>query len=381
MCKTAALFCLHLRILYGKIARQGVLFMSKITIPDNSILLLEGGSLRGLFTAGVLDTFMENDVYFPAVAGVSAGSLNAVNYASHQQGRSASINLRYRHDSRYFGPKAALRGGSLFGLKFMLNDVKKEVPFDEETFAHGGMRVIAVATNVETGKPAYFEKGKTDFPFDEAVRASASLPLASVPVVLDGQPYLDGGCSCPIALNWALNEGFEKIVVITTRQKGFRKTMPGQRMVDLYDDFYSDKPLFLADMLTQELRYNTLMDQLDELEADGRICCVRPQEPITIGRFEGDENKLLDLYNRGHREAREALDKVREIVLRLNSTEHRLTLPALAVDGNDMKALGYSGREIGAALNELLEKVLDGALENCRESLMAYAEKGRRQHV
>ena len=119
--------------------------MSKITIPDNSILLLEGGSLRGLFTAGVLDTFMENDVYFPAVAGVSAGSLNAVNYASHQPGRSASINLRYRHDSRYFGPKAALRGGSLFGLKFMLNDVKKEVPFDEETFAHGGMRVFAVA--------------------------------------------------------------------------------------------------------------------------------------------------------------------------------------------------------------------------------------------
>ena len=172
------------------------------------------------------------------------------------------------------------------------------------------MRVFAVATNVETGKPAYFEKGKTDFPFDEAVRASASLPLASVPVVLDGQPYLDGGCSCPIALNWALNEGFEKIVVITTRQKGFRKAMPGQKMVDLYDDFYSDKPLFLADMLTQELRYNTLMDQLDELEADGRICCVRPQEPITIGRFEGDENKLLDLYNRGHREGREALDKV-----------------------------------------------------------------------
>lgn len=285
--------------------------MSKITIPDNSILLLEGGSLRGLFTAGVLDTFMENDVYFPAVAGVSAGSLNALNYASHQPGRSASINLRYRHDSRYFGPKAALRGGSLFGLKFMLNDVKKEVPFDEETFAHGGMRVFAVATNVETGKPAYFEKEKTDFPFDEAVRASASLPLASVPVVLDGQPYLDGGCSCPIALNWALNEDFEKIVVITTRQKGFRKAMPGQKMVDLYDDFYSDKPLFLADMLTQELRYNTLMDQLDELEADGRICCVRPQEPITIGRFEGDENKLLDLYNRGHREGREALDKVR----------------------------------------------------------------------
>lgn len=281
--------------------------MSKITMPGSAILLLEGGSLRGLFTAGVLDTFMENDVYFPAVAGVSAGALNALNYVSHQPGRSASINLRYRHDGRYFGPKAALRGGSLFGLNFMLYDVKKEVPYDEDTYAHGGMRMIAVATNAETGKAAYFEKGKTDFDFNEAVRASASLPLASAPVMLDGQPYLDGGCACPIALNWALEQGFEKIVVVTTREKGFRKKQPGQRMIDLYDDFYGDKPLFLATMLTQEMRYNALMDQLDEMEESGRVFCVRPQEPITIGRFEGDTEKLLALYNRGHREGREAL--------------------------------------------------------------------------
>ena len=281
--------------------------MSKITMPGSAILLLEGGSLRGLYTAGVLDTFMENDVYFPAVAGVSAGALNAMNYVAHQPGRAASINLRYRHDQRYFGARAALRGNSLFGLKFMLYDVKKEVPFDEETYAHGGMRMIAVATNANTGKPAYFEKDKTDFDFSEAVRASASLPLASAPVMLDGQPYLDGGCACPIALNWALDQGFEKIVVVTTRQKGFRKGAPSQRMVDLYDDFYGDKPLFLATMLTQEMRYNALMDQLDELEAAGRVFCLRPQDPITIGRFEGDTYKLLDLYNRGHRESRTQL--------------------------------------------------------------------------
>ena len=189
----------------------------------------------------------------------------------------------------------------------MLHDVKKEVPYDEDTYAHGGMRMIAVATNAETGKPAYFEKGKTDFDFNEAVRASASLPLASAPVMLDGQPYLDGGCACPIALNWALKQGFEKIVVVTTREKGFRKKQPGQRMIDLYDDFYGDKPLFLATMLTQEMRYNALMDQLDELEESGRVFCVRPQEPITIGRFEGDTEKLLALYNRGHREGREVL--------------------------------------------------------------------------
>ena len=223
---------------------------------------------------------------------------------------------------------AALRGGSLFGLKFMLNDVKKEVPFDEETFAHGGMRVIAVATNVETGKPAYFEKGKTDFPFDEAVRASASLPLASVPVVLDGQPYLDGGCSCPIALNWALNEGFEKIVVITTRQKGFRKAMPGQRMVDLYDDFYGDKPLFLADMLTQELRYNTLMDQLDSMKTafrgyDKEATCELLQTLIRSMETEKkEEHRVLLQKNQRLVKEKEALTtQMAELLMKVDSLE------------------------------------------------------------
>lgn len=98
-------------------------------LPENSLILLEGGSLRGLYTAGALDILMEHDLYFPAVAGVSAGALNAYNYVAHQPGRAASINLRYRHDRRYFGPLAAVKGGSLFGLNFLLNDIEKEVPF------------------------------------------------------------------------------------------------------------------------------------------------------------------------------------------------------------------------------------------------------------
>lgn len=277
-------------------------------LPENSLLLLEGGSLRGLYTAGVLDILMEHDLYFPAVAGVSAGALNAYNYVAHQPGRAASINLRYRHDRRYFGPLAAVKGGSLFGLHFLLHDIEKEVPFDEETFQHGGQRMIAVATCVETGKAAYFEKDKIDFDFKEAVRASASLPLASVPVKIDGQNYLDGGCACPIPINWALQQGFDKIVVVTTREKGFRKKQPSQRMIDLYDDFYGDKPLFLATLLTQEMRYNALMDQIDELEAEGRIHVIRPEEPISISRFEGDTQKLTELYLRGYKEMQQKLD-------------------------------------------------------------------------
>ena len=129
-----------------------------------------------------------------------------------------------------------------------------------------------------------------------------------MPVHIGKFSYLDGGCSCPIPLEWAQAEGFAKIVIITTRHKGFRKTMPGQRMINLYDDFYGDKTLFLATLLTQEVRYNALMDQIDALEEAGKIFVLRPAQPIEIGRFEKNTERLLDLYNRGRREMREQLD-------------------------------------------------------------------------
>ena len=282
--------------------------MDNFVMPQSTALLLEGGSLRGLYTAGTLDTLMEREIYFPAVAGVSAGALNAVNYVAHQPGRSASINLRYRKDPRYFGPMAAFHGGSLFGLNFMLKDLSQSIPFDYDTFYHGSQRMVAVATCVQTGKPAYFEKGKTDFDFFESVRASASLPLVSVPVRLGKFSYLDGGCSCPIPLHWAQTEGFEKTVIITTRQKGFRKTPPSQRMINLYDDFYGRNALFMATLLTQEVRYNALMEEIDALEEAGKIFVLRPADPVDISRFEKDTDKLLNLYNRGRREMREQLD-------------------------------------------------------------------------
>ena len=282
--------------------------MENFVMPQSTALLLEGGSLRGLYTAGALDTLMEREIYFPAVAGVSAGALNAVNYVAHQPGRSASINLRYRKDPRYFGPMAAFHGGSLFGLNFMLKDLSQSIPFDFDTFYHGSQRMVAVATCVQTGKPAYFEKGKTDFDFFESVRASASLPLVSVPVRLGKFSYLDGGCSCPIPLHWAQTEGFEKTVIITTRQKGFRKTPPSQRMINLYDDFYGRNALFMATLLTQEVRYNALMEEIDALEEAGKIFVLRPADPVDISRFEKDTDKLLNLYNRGRREMREQLE-------------------------------------------------------------------------
>ena len=164
--------------------------MENFAMPQSAALLLEGGSLRGLYTAGALDTLMEENLYFPAVAGVSAGALNAVNYVAHEPGRSASINLRYRRDPRYFGPMAAVKGGSLFGLNFMLRDIPNVVPFDSDTFYNGGQRMVAVATCVQTGKPAYFEKGNR-FRFS-GCRARLGQPAAGLGAGAAGQARLPG---------------------------------------------------------------------------------------------------------------------------------------------------------------------------------------------
>ena len=235
---------------------------------------------------------------------------------AHEPGRSASINLRYRDDPRFFGPLAAFNGGSMFGLNFMLRELPKTVPFDTHTLYHGGQRLVVVATCLETGKPAYFEKGVSQVDLLDACRASASLPLLSTPVRLGKLRYLDGGCSCPIPLAWAKAEGFAKTVVIATRHKGFRKAPPDPATIERYDDFYGDDPLFLETLLTQELRYDQLMDELDALEEAGEVLVLRPAAPVEIGRFEKDTEKLLDLYNRGRREMRQALDALGDYLAR-----------------------------------------------------------------
>ena len=280
--------------------------MPQIQIPAGSALLLEGGALRGMYTSGVLDVLMENNLYFPAVAAVSAGGLNAVNYLARQPGRSARINLRYRSDPRYAGPLALVRGRSLFGLDFLVNGLTEKEPFDAAAYAASPQRVLAVATSGDTGQPVLFEKGKCS-DFTRAVIASASLPLVSWPVKIDGRPYLDGGCSCAIPLDWALAQGFARIVVVATREKGFRKPMPSQRTVDLYSDFYAARPRFLAALLTMDYRYNLLMARIDALEAEGRIFVLRPQRPVTVRRDEKDRAKLLALLNEGREETKAAL--------------------------------------------------------------------------
>ena len=188
-------------------------------------LVLEGGSLRGLFTAGVLDILMEGQVWFEYVNGVSAGSLCGYNYISRQPGRSRDINETFCCDRRYLGFDNLLRNGGVFNFDFLFGEVgDKLFPVDRVAFDRSPQLFEAVATDCLTGKATYFRKQEmVPADFDLACRASSSMPGLSDIVWLNGVPYLDGGCSCGVAYRRALELGYDKVVVVLTRPAGFRK--------------------------------------------------------------------------------------------------------------------------------------------------------------
>lgn len=274
-------------------------------------LVLEGGAFRGVYGEGVLDAMMEGDINLSCTIGVSAGALNGVGYVSGQIGRSARINLRFRHDSRYVGREALQRNHGVIGFDFLFDGLDNIYPMDKERFLSPERRFVAVVTNCLTGKAEYMEKGKCSDIF-QAVRASASMPYVSRMVDIDGVPYLDGGCACGIAFHWALEQDFEKIVVVRTRPRSFRKEI-GQttsRLAPLA--LYRRYPEF-AEVLehTNEI-YNQDCNELERLESDGRLFVISPSYGMPITRLENDMERLGSLYWLGYSDGKRAIPALRE---------------------------------------------------------------------
>lgn len=267
-------------------------------------LVLEGGSLRGLYTSGVTDALMQNGINLQAVIGVSAGALNGVGYITRQIGRSARFNLSNRYNNRYFGLRAFLENKSPFGFAYMFSDDVNVEPLDWRAFNSTSRRFVAVATDIETGRPAFLEK-KNVSNMDRAIRASATLPVLSSSVYLDGHRYLDGGCSLNIPYQWAIDEGYEKVVVIRTRARGFHKDITTGDSV--YDEIlsrrYAMRPAFLRALKDSDARYNRECDELERLEEEGRVFCIAPSIPPTVSRLEPDIEKLGELYELGRKDA------------------------------------------------------------------------------
>lgn len=274
-------------------------------------LVLEGGALRCLFTAGILDVMLKQKIELSCVMGVSAGSLSGVNYIAKQIGRTAKVNIHYMRDKRYFSTWNWLQQKGFFDFDFMFGELSENLlPLDYKTFEESAQRFIAVATECKTGEPRYYEKGICEDIY-KAVRASCSIPLMEPIVEVEGEDCVDGGVAMAIPYRRAIEEGYEKIIVVLTRDITYRKKSYTPPVLKLYERVFRDYPGMLEAIRTAPERYNEMVEEILQLEAEGRIFVVRPETPVTISRMEKDRHKLRELYREGRRVGKEQLEALK----------------------------------------------------------------------
>ncbi len=274
-------------------------------------LVLEGGSLRGVFTAGVLDVFMEQEIEMSYVNGVSAGSMSGMSYVSKQIGRTIKVDLDYVNDKRFLSFRNLVEKRSIFNFDFLFGELSNTlVPFDYDTFYQSEQIFEVVATRCKTGKPEYFEKSTCEN-FIDAVKASSSIPILSRMITVGGKKYLDGGCSMPVAYQRAIDLGYEKIVLVLTREPGYRKPPLDKWTKKGYERYFEPLPRFLKALEDVPERYNRMQEEIDRLEKEGRIYVIRPDHHVTVQRTEQDKRKLEALYQEGRRLALVHMDSLK----------------------------------------------------------------------
>lgn len=268
-----------------------------ITGP-NSVLVLEGGGLRGVFTCGVLDAFMERGIQFPLTVGVSAGACNGLSYMSGQKGRAKASNIDLMDKYHYVGLKYLLTQGCIMDFKLLFEEFPgKIIPYDYEAYFANPNRFVMVTTNCLTGKAEYLEERKDPRRVMEIVRASSSLPFVTQITYVDSVPMLDGGICDSIPVEYVLAQGFKDITVILTRNRGYRKSEKPNPFLRL---FYRKYPKLQDAIANRNREYNRTMDLIEHLEEEGKITVIRPLKPIEVDRMEKDTAKLRQLYNEGY---------------------------------------------------------------------------------
>ena len=269
-------------------------------------LVLEGGGMRGLFTAGVMDVMMEHSIRFDGIVGVSSGATFGCNYKSHQIGRVLRYNIRFKDDPRYMGLRSLLRTGDLVGAEFSYHTLPNELDvFDGKTFCQDPTEFHIVCTDALTGEPVYHRIDNVNDEELDWIRASASLPLVSRPVRLGGRLLLDGGISDSIPLRYFQEQGFDRNVVILTQPKGFYKKKT--KLMPLFHLFMCRYPAIIRGMARRHLMYNEELAYLEAQERQGNILLIYPQDTLPIGRTEQDETKMRRVYAMGRQAGEEIL--------------------------------------------------------------------------
>lgn len=275
-------------------------------------LVLEGGALRGLFSAGVIDVMMENGIDYDGVIGVSAGSNFGCNYKSRQPGRVIRYNVRFANDPRYMGLRSLITTGDLVGAEFAYHYMPLQLDvFDIATFESDPMEFYLVCTDCLTGEPVYYRMDKVDYDSLEWLRASASMPLVTRPVKVGGRVLLDGGISDSIPLKHFQSMGFDRNVVVLTRPRSYRKEptklWPYRLLMRRY-------PAITQAMARRHEMYNSQLDYVEREEQAGRIFVIAPEQDLPIGRVEMNVEKMNAVYNIGRETAIALLPRLKEFL-------------------------------------------------------------------
>ncbi len=271
-------------------------------------LVLEGGAMRGMYTAAVLDTLLKYNIQFDAVAGVSAGALFGVNFLSEQRGRVIRYNKRFNRDKKYMGLYPLLKEGNIVNTKYAYHDVPHKLDFfDDETFKKSSVPFYAVITNIESGKPEYVQI-KSVFQQMDTLRASGSIPFVSKPVEINGNKYLDGGVADSIPFEWLSKKGCDKLVVILTRDMTYRKKPINKALTKFV---YRKNPKFAQSIITRHDVYNQTVARLKQLESEGKVFVIRPSSPIEVGMIEKKPEKLQKVYDLGILDAENCINDLK----------------------------------------------------------------------
>ncbi|RAP74708.1 patatin family protein [Paenibacillus montanisoli] len=272
-------------------------------------LVLEGGGMRGVYTAGVLDYFTEQNLYLPYTVGVSAGACMAASYLSRQLGRNRVVNVNWVSDPRYISWKNYWRKRELFGMDFIFDEIPNAlVPFDYEAFEASKEQFVIGTTDCDTGETIFYNRFEEGFDLLTVLRASSSLPFIAPIVQYGGRNLLDGGISDPIPLRKAESDGHKRNVIVLTRDAGYRKSR--NRFSLLIRRAYRNYPEFVNVMLRRHTIYNETLAYIDEQERNGNLFVIRPQLPLTVGRMERDSAKLDALYLQGYEDAKRLMPEL-----------------------------------------------------------------------
>lgn len=276
-------------------------------------LILEGGAMRGLFSAGIMDVLMENGIRFDGIIGVSAGAAFGCNYKSGQIGRSIRYNTAYSRDPRYCSIRSLIKTGDLYGADFCYHELPEKLDiFDSDAFFNDPTEFYVVCTDVNTGKPVYKKIDSPETDCFEWVRASASMPLASKVVEIDGYSLLDGGISDSIPLKYFESIGYGKNVVILTQPENYTKKK--NRLIPLMKISLKNFPEAVEAMKHRHEIYNETLEYIKERELSGDILVIRPEAPLQIGRVEHDPEKMMKVYEEGRRTALQKLSEIQSFL-------------------------------------------------------------------